>query len=64
MLQELHYQGVLKEGDRWTFSGPGLIEIVGIRDPGRWGDGYLDVRVRDTYSGREATKIIAKSATF
>lgn len=21
MLQELHYQGVLKEGDRWTFSG-------------------------------------------
>lgn len=60
-LQDMEYRGELKVGTRTTFSGPGLIEIRGIEGPGRWGDGYLDVTVRDTYTGGEWVEIVAKT---
>jgi hypothetical protein len=61
VLQDLEYDGELKVGTRFAATGPALIAIDGITDPGRWGEGYLDVAIRDVSTDRTAVKIVAKT---
>lgn len=57
-------EGMLEVGLKTTYIGPGLAEALEVIDPGAHGEGSLDVRCRDTATGREATVTVVKQDVY